>query len=653
MDAIQKANSGHPGAPMGMADMAEVLWNDFIEHNPANPDWPDRDRCVFSNGHGSMLIYALLHLQGFDLDIEEIKNFRQLHSKTPGHPEYGVTPGVENTSGPLGQGIAMATGMALAERMLAEQFNRPGFEVVDHYTYVFMGDGCMMEGISHECCSLAGALGLGKLIALYDDNDISIDGRVEGWFTDDTPGRFEAYGWHVVPNIDGHDPEAVAKAIEEARSVTDRPSLICCKTLIGKGAPNVCGSEKCHGSPLGEEEVAAARKEMNWPNEPFHVPKEIYEAWDGRDKGARLEAEWKEKFEAYRKEFPALAAEFERRIRGELPSGFDEAAEGFIAQLQSQAEAMATRKASGKSIEGYAPMLPEMVGGSADLTGSNKTMWSGSKAVTPGGFGGNYIYYGVREFAMAAMMNGMALHGGIIPYGGTFHVFSDYSRHALRMAALMGIRVLHVLTHDSIGVGEDGPTHQPVEHTASLRLIPKMHVWRPCDTAETAAAWKRALMREDGPACLVLTRQSLPHQERDSGQLADIAKGGYVLKDFGGPPELIIIATGSEVAPAVQAAERLSAGGRGVRVVSMPCVEAFEEQDRAYRDAVLPPEVTARVAVEAGVPDMWYKYVGRDGRVVGMSGFGESAPGKVLFEYFGFTADKVAEAAERAMGAAG
>ncbi len=646
MDAVQKAKSGHPGAPMGMADIAEVLWNDFLKHNPNNPKWWDRDRFVLSNGHGSMLIYSLLHLTGYDLSMEDIKNFRQLHSKTPGHPEYGYTPGVETTTGPLGQGITNAVGMALAEKVLAAQFNRDGHHVIDHYTYVFLGDGCLMEGVSHEACSLAGTLGLGKLIAFWDDNGISIDGHVDGWFTDDTPARFEAYGWHVVRNVDGHDPEAIAKAIREARSVNDKPSLICCKTVIGYGAPNLCGSHDCHGAPLGEDEVAATRENLGWKYPPFEIPDEIYAGWDAREKGARAEAAWNEKFAAYKAAHPDLAAELERRMKGEFPADWAEKARAVIAEMVTKNDKMATRKASQAAINAYAPLLPEMLGGSADLTGSNNTDWKGSVSITNTVADGNYIHYGVREFGMAAMMNGMALHGGFIPYGGTFLVFSDYARNALRMSALMKLRTIYVFTHDSIGLGEDGPTHQPIEHVASLRMIPNMSVWRPCDLVETAVAWKAALERSDGPTSLILTRQNLEPQSRTEAQVADIARGGYILRDCEGTPELILIATGSEVALAMGAAEVLAGEGRKVRVVSMPSTDVFEAQDAGYRDQVLPAAVTARVAIEAGVTDYWRKYVGLEGRVVGIDRFGESAPASDLFKHFGFTVDNVVKVAK-------
>ena len=643
MDAVQKANSGHPGAPMGMADIAEVLWNDFLKHNPANTKWADRDRFVLSNGHGSMLVYSLLHLAGYDLSMDDIKNFRQLHSRTPGHPEYGYTPGVETTTGPLGQGVTNAVGMALAEKVLAGQFNRDGHHIVDHYTYTFLGDGCLMEGVSHEACSLAGTFGLGKLIAFYDDNGISIDGHVEGWFTDDTPMRFKGYGWHVVSGVDGHDPEAIKKAIKEARSVNDKPSLICCKTVIGYGAPNLCGSHDCHGAPLGEDEIAATRENLGWKHAPFDVPAEIYAGWDARKKGAELEKGWNDKFASYKKAYPDLAAEFERRISGRLPADWAKQSEAFIKSLAAKGEKVATRKASQIALDGYGPLLPEMLGGSADLTGSNNTNWKGSRALTNTDSEGNYLHYGVREFGMSAIMNGITLHGGFIPYGGTFLVFSDYARNAVRMAALMKARSIFVYTHDSIGLGEDGPTHQPIEHVTSLRIIPHMFVWRPCDTVETAVAWKAAIERADGPTSLILTRQGLPHQHRSDQQIADIARGGYILRDCDGQPDAIIMATGSEVALAVEAAEQLAAQGKKVRVVSMPSTDVFDAQDKAYRESVLPAAVTARVAVEAGVTDLWLKYVGLNGAVVGINRFGESAPAGELFKQFGFTADNVAK----------
>ena len=645
MDAVQKANSGHPGAPMGMADIAEVLWNDFMHHNPVNTKWPNRDRFVLSNGHGSMLIYSLLHLTGYDLGIEDIKQFRQLHSRTPGHPEYGYTPGVETTTGPLGQGITNAVGMAIAEKMLAGQFNRDGHKIVDHYTYVFMGDGCMMEGISHEACSLAGTLGLGKLIAFWDDNGISIDGHVEGWFTDDTAKRFEAYGWHVVRGVDGHDPEAVKKAIQEARSVNDKPSMICCKTVIGWGAPNLCGSHDCHGAALGEEEVAATRENLGWKYPPFVVPDEIYAGWNARDKGAKAEAAWAEKFAHYKAAHPALAAEFERRvINGELPADWAAKAKDFVAAVNAKGEKIATRKASQNAIGGFAPLLPELVGGSADLAGSNLTLWKDAKGISNTVSDGNYIYYGVREFAMSAIMNGIALHGGFIPYGGTFLVFSDYARNAVRMSALMKQRVIYVYTHDSIGLGEDGPTHQPIEHVSSLRIIPNMQLWRPCDAVESAVAWQAAVERTDGPSCLVFSRQGLAHMPRDDQQIAAIRRGGYTLLDCQGAPQAIVIATGSEVEIAVAAAKTLADGGVKVRVVSMPSTNLFDAQDAAYKESVLPKAVTARVAIEAGVSDFWARYVGDHGKVIGINRFGESAPIAALYKEFGFTAENVVKA---------
>jgi transketolase len=646
MDAVQKANSGHPGAPMGMADIAEVLWNDFLKHNPSNPKWVDRDRFVLSNGHGSMLLYSLLHLTGYDLPMEEIKNFRQLHSKTPGHPEYGYAPGVETTTGPLGQGITNAVGMAIAEKVLAGQFNRDGHHIVDHYTYVFLGDGCLMEGISHESCSLAGTLGLGKLIAFYDDNGISIDGHVEGWFTDNTPKRFEAYGWHVVRDVDGHDPESIKKAILEARSVNDKPSMICCKTVIGYGAPNLCGSHDCHGAPLGADEIKATRENLGWNYEPFVIPDSIYAGWDARGKGVQVEKSWNDKFAAYKKAFPDLAAEFERRLKGELPKDWNQKAEEFIKSVDAKAETIASRKASQNALNGYGPVLPEFLGGSADLAGSNLTIWKGSKGVSNTVSDGNYIYYGVREFGMSAIMNGIALHGGFIPYGATFLMFSEYARNALRMAALMKVPTIFVYTHDSIGLGEDGPTHQAVEQTATLRLIPNMSVWRPCDAVESAVAWKLAIERKKGPSCLIFSRQNLPHQARDAQKIAAISRGGYVLSEAeGGKPQAVIIATGSEVGLAVEAQKLLAARGKKVRVVSMPSTDTFDAQDAAYRESVLPKGVK-RVAVEAGVTDVWHKYVGLDGKVVGLDRFGESAPAGVLFKHFGFTGENVAKTVE-------
>ena len=649
MDAVQKAKSGHPGAPMGMADIAEVLWNDFLHHNPANPNWVNRDRFILSNGHGSMLIYSLLHLTGYDLSIEDLKQFRQLHSKTPGHPEYGYAPGVETTTGPLGQGITNGVGMALAERTLAGQFNRDGHHIVDHYTYVFMGDGCMMEGISHEACALAGTLGLGKLVAFWDDNGISIDGHVENWFSDDTPKRFEAYGWHVVRDVDGHDADAIAAAIREAKSVNDKPTLICTKTVIGYGSPNLCGSHDCHGAPLGEEEIAATRENLGWPYAPFEIPDEIRAGWDAREKGAAAEAAWNEKFAAYKAAYPDLAAEFERRMAGDLPANWDQVAADFIAAVNEKAESPATRKASQNTITAYAAALPEFLGGSADLTPSNLTSWPDAKAITNTVTDGNYLSYGVREFGMSHIMNGVALHGGFIPFGGTFLMFSEYARNALRMAALMKQRSIFVYTHDSIGLGEDGPTHQPVEQTATLRMIPNMSVWRPCDAVETAVAWRAAIEKKDGPTCLIFSRQGLPHQQRSEDQIAAIAKGGYVLREGGENPDAIIIATGSEVALAMGAAEEMAAKGKQVRVVSMPAVDVFEAQDEAYRESVIPSSVTARVVVEAGVTAAWYKYAGLNGKVVGLDRFGESAPAAELFKLFGFTVENVVAAVEEVL----
>jgi len=646
MDAVQKANSGHPGAPMGMADIAEVLWNDYLVHNPANPDWPNRDRFVLSNGHGSMLLYSLLHLSGYDLPIEEIENFRQLHSKTPGHPEYGYTPGVETTTGPLGQGLGNAVGMALAEKILADQFNRPGHDVVDHYTYTFLGDGCLMEGISHETCSLAGTLGLGKLIAFYDDNGISIDGEVEGWFTDDTPARFLAYGWQVINDVNGHSPSEVKAAIEAARHENGKPTLICCKTIIGKGAPNKQGSESCHGAPLGGDEIAATRLALGWDYAPFVVPAGVYAGWNALDKGASAELDWNEAMTAYTAAHPELAAELSRRLAGELPADFSAQAAAYIARCQEEGESVASRKASQNCLNAYGPLLPELLGGSADLAGSNLTLWSGSRGVTAHDASGNYIYYGVREFGMAAIMNGIALHGGFINYGATFLIFMEYARNAVRMSALMRQQSIFVFTHDSIGLGEDGPTHQPVEQLTALRATPNMHTWRPCDTVESAVAWKSALERSDGPSSLVFSRQGLPHQNRNAEQLADVARGAYVLRDTHGRPDAIIIATGSEIHLAMAAAEQLAETGKQVRVVSMPCAELFEQQDAAYREAVLPSDVLARVAVEALHADFWYKYVGLDGRVVGMTTFGESAPAGELMKLFGFTVDNVVAVVE-------
>jgi len=648
MDAVQKANSGHPGAPMGMADIAEVLWNGHMKHNPSNPAWADRDRFVLSNGHGSMLIYSLLHLTGYDLSIDDLKAFRKLHSKTPGHPEYGYTPGVETTTGPLGQGITNAIGMALAERTLAAQFNREGHDIVDHYTYTFLGDGCMMEGISHESCSLAGVWGLGKLIAFWDDNGISIDGHTEGWFRDDTPKRFEAYGWHVIRDVDGHDADAIDKAIHEAKSVNNKPTLICCKTVIGYGAPNLCGSHDCHGAPLGDEEIKATRENLGWPYGPFEIPDEIYAGWDAKEKGKAAEDAWAEKFAAYKAAYPELAAEFERRMNGDLPDNWQQVADDYIKATDEAAASPATRQASQKAITAYAAALPEFLGGSADLTPSNLTSWPDSKTITDTVADGNYISYGVREFGMSAIMNGVTLHGGFIPFGGTFLMFSEYARNALRMAALMGVRSLFVYTHDSIGLGEDGPTHQPIEQISTLRLIPNMSTWRPCDAVETAVAWKCAVEKKSGPSCLIFSRQGLPHQTRSDDQLSLIAHGGYILQDCDGTPDAIIIATGSEVALAMDAAKELTGEGKKIRVVSMPCTEVFDEQDQEYKDSVLPPSVTARVAVEAGVTDFWYKYVGT-GRVVGIDRFGESAPAGELFPHFGFTVEHVVGAVKGVM----
>jgi transketolase len=642
MDAVQAANSGHPGMPMGMAEIAVALWNRHLRHNPDNPKWADRDRFVLSNGHGSMLLYSVLHLTGYALPMEELRRFRQLHSMTPGHPEVGVTPGVETTTGPLGQGIANAVGMALAERLLAAEFNQPGLAIVDHHTYVFLGDGCLMEGISHEACSLAGTLGLGKLTALYDDNGISIDGKVQGWFTDDTPKRFEAYGWHVIAAVDGHDVDAVDRAISASKAVTDRPSLICCKTIIGKGSPKRAGTAKAHGEALGVEDVAATRVAIGWNYPPFEIPKHIYEGWDARARGAAIEHEWDERFGAYEKQQPELAREFRRRTAGELPAGWKAHCDALLSKIEAKAETIATRKASQNAIEGLAPVLPEFVGGSADLTGSNLTNWSGAKPVSASG-GGNYISYGVREFGMAAIANGIALHGGRIPFCGTFLTFSDYQRNALRMAALMKLRNIFVFTHDSIGLGEDGPTHQSVEHVSSLRLMPNLDVWRPCDTVESARAWISAVERRDGPSALVFSRQNLQFQKRDAQALAGIARGAYVLADCAGAPQALILATGSEVQLAMGAQATLAQEGVRVRVVSMPSTSVFDRQDAAYRETVLPRGMP-RVAVEAGVSDYWRKYVGLDGAVIGIDRYGESAPGPELFKYFGFTVDNVVAA---------
>lgn len=646
MDAVQQANSGHPGAPMGMADIAQVLWGDFLNHNPSNPEWANRDRFVLSNGHGSMLIYSLLHLSGYTLPIEELKNFRQLHSKTPGHPEYGYAPGVETTTGPLGQGISNAVGMAIAEKMLAAQFNKPDFDIVDHFTYCFLGDGCLMEGVSHEACSLAGTLGLGKLVAFWDDNGISIDGEVEGWFTDDTPARFESYGWHVIAGVDGHDPDAIAAAIEAAKAETTRPTMICCKTVIGFGSPNKSGSHDSHGSPLGLDEVQATRDQLGWQHGPFEVPEDIYAQWDAKKSGADAEQSWNSLLADYSTAHPELAAELKRRLAGELPADFPQKADEFIQQTQQKAENIASRKASQNSIEAFASILPEVVGGSADLAGSNLTLWSGSKGITADDAGGNYIFYGVREFGMSGIMNGIGLHGGFRSYGATFLMFMEYARNAVRMASLMGIPNIFVYTHDSIGQGEDGPTHQPIEQVANLRLTPNLDTWRPCDGAETAVAWRSAIERTSGPTALVFSRQGLPAQTRTEEQLANVARGGYVLVDCDTAPDAIVIATGSEVGIAVEAAEKLSAKGHAVRVISMPSTSVFDAQDASYRDQVLPKTVTKRIAVEAAHVDFWHKYVGFDGAIVGMSTFGESAPGGALMKHFGITADAIVEAAE-------
>lgn len=640
MDGVQKAKSGHPGAPMGMADIAEVLWRGFLKHNPSNPQWVDRDRFILSNGHGSMLIYSLLHLSGYDVSIDDIKNFRQLHSKTPGHPEYGYTPGVETTTGPLGQGITNAVGMAIAERTLAAQFNRPGHEIVDHYTYTFVGDGCLMEGVSHEACSLAGTLKLGKLIALYDENGISIDGHIEGWFTDDTAKRFEAYGWHVIRGIDGHDAQAIKLAIEQAQAVTDKPSLLMCKTIIGFGSPNKAGSHDCHGSPLGDTEIEATRKNIGWQYAPFEIPEQYYTAWDAKPKGQKLEEQWNQRFAAYEKAHPELAKEFKRRTTNQLPQNWQQDAKAFVEHLQANPATIATRKASQNAIEAFGKILPDFLGGSADLAPSNLTMWSGSKEILANP-DGNYIHYGVREFGMSAIMNGIALHGGFVPYGATFLMFMEYARNALRMAALMKIRSIFVYTHDSIGLGEDGPTHQPVEQMASLRLTPNMSTWRPCDQVESAVAWQYAIEREDGPTALIFSRQNLKQQDRTPEQLANVYRGGYILKDCDGTPELILIATGSEVELAVEAYETLTREGKLVRVVSMPATDAFDKQDSSYKETVLPSSVTKRIAIEAGIADYWYKYVGLTGKVIGMTSFGESAPAELLFKEFGFTVENV------------
>ncbi|MEZ9906735.1 transketolase [Vibrio breoganii] len=645
MDGVQQANSGHPGAPMGMADIAEVLWRGHLNHNPQNPEWADRDRFILSNGHGSMLIYSLLHLTGYELSIDDLKNFRQLHSKTPGHPEYGYAPGIETTTGPLGQGITNAVGMAMAEKALAAQFNKEGHDIVDHYTYAFMGDGCLMEGISHEACSLAGTLGLGKLVAFWDDNGISIDGEVEGWFSDDTPKRFEAYGWHVIPAVDGHDAQAINAAILAAKA-DPRPTLICTKTVIGFGSPNKAGTHDCHGAPLGQDEIVATKAALGWEHGPFDVPADIYAEWDAKESGAAKEAAWNAKFEAYAAAYPAEAAELKRRVNGELPAEWEEKANQIIADLQANPANIASRKASQNALEAFGQMLPEFMGGSADLAPSNLTMWSGSKSLEANDFSGNYIHYGVREFGMTAIMNGIALHGGFVPYGATFLMFMEYARNAMRMAALMKIQNIQVYTHDSIGLGEDGPTHQPVEQMASLRLTPNMSTWRPCDQVESAVAWKLAIERKDAPTALIFSRQNLAQQERDASQVADIAKGAYILKDCAGTPELIIIATGSEVELAVAAQAELTAAGKAVRVISMPSTDAFDKQDEAYRESVLPSSVTKRIAVEAGIADFWYKYVGFGGKIIGMTTFGESAPAGELFKMFGFTTENVVNTAK-------
>lgn len=647
MDAVQKAGSGHPGAPMGMADIAEVLWRDFLKHNPTNPNWPDRDRFILSNGHGSMLIYSLLHLSGYDLTMADIQSFRQLHAKTAGHPEYGYAPGIETTTGPLGQGITNGVGMALAEKVLADQFNRPGHEIVDHHTYVFMGDGCMMEGISHEACSLAGTLGLGKLIAFWDDNGISIDGEVEGWFSDDTPKRFEAYGWHVIADVDGHNAQSIRQAILEAQAETSKPTLICCKTIIGFGSPNKSASHDCHGAPLGEEEVALVRQNLGWEYAPFEIPHEIYQAWDAKVAGKDAEAQWANRFVEYESAYPELAAEFNRRVKGDLPENWAQISEDVIKTLQANPATIATRKASQNAIEAFGAHLPEFLGGSADLTPSNLTNWSGSKAITAQDASGNYLSYGVREFAMSAMMNGIALHGGFIPYGGTFLMFMEYARNALRMAALMKQRSIFVYTHDSIGLGEDGPTHQPVEQIASLRLTPNMSTWRPCDQVETAVAWKAAVERTDGPTSLIFSRQNLVQFERDEETLENIAKGGYILSDCDGEPELILIATGSEVALAMDAKAQLN--NVRCRVVSMPATDVFDAQSAQYQQHVLPTHVTKRIAIEAGIRDYWFKYAGLQGEIIGMTSFGESAPADQLFEMYGFTVANVVDTAKRMM----
>lgn len=648
MDAVQKAKSGHPGAPMGMADIAEVLWNDHLKHNPEDPKWADRDRFVLSNGHGSMLLYSLLHLSGYELSLEQLQNFRQLHSPTAGHPEFGYAPGIETTTGPLGQGFANAVGFAIAEKTLAAQFNRPGHTIVDHHTWCFLGDGCLMEGISHEAASLAGTQQLGKLIALYDDNGISIDGEVEGWFTDDTAKRFEAYGWHVVPNVDGHKPEEIQAAIALAKQNDDKPSLIICKTIIGFGSPNKQGKEESHGAPLGEDEVALARKQLEWPHAPFHIPEPIYSAWDAREAGKARQQEWEARFTRYTEAFPTEAREFKRRMKAQLPAEL--ATEAMIEQAQEKGDSIATRKASLEALNVIGPQMPELLGGSADLAPSNLTFWKDAKAITPEDASGNYLHYGVREFGMGAVMNGIALHGGFVPYGATFLIFMEYMRNAVRMAALMGQQAIYVFTHDSIGLGEDGPTHQPIEQLTSLRTTPNLNTWRPCDAVETAAAWGAAIKRHSGPTALVLSRQNLPHQARSKAQLASIQRGGYVLKDCDGTPELLLIATGSEVALAMDAAAELEQQGKNVRVVSMPSTYRFNGQDAEYRESVLPKAVTKRIAIEAAHADYWYKYVGLEGRVIGMTTYGESAPAGELFDHFGFTVENILKQANELLG---
>ncbi len=646
MDAVQQAQSGHPGAPMGMADIAEVLWNDFLKHNPNNPNWPDRDRFVLSNGHGSMLIYSLLHLSGYDLPIEELQQFRQLHSKTPGHPEYNYTPGVETTTGPLGAGLSNAVGMAIAEKTLGAHFNRKTFDIVDHYTYCFLGDGCLMEGLSHECCSLAGTLGLGKLIAFWDDNGISIDGNVEGWFTDNTPARFEAYGWHVIADVNGHDPAQIQQAITQAKTVTDKPTMICCKTVIGFGSPNKSGTHNCHGAPLGVDEIAAAREFLNWPHAPFDIPAEVYEGWNAHAKGAEQEQQWLTLFNGYQSKHPVLAAEFQRRvIDKKLPESFEQESNKYIAQCQQEGANIASRKASQNTIETFGEILPELLGGSADLAGSNLTLWSGSKGITAEDADGNYLYYGVREFGMSGIMNGISLHHGFINYGATFLMFMEYARNAIRMSALMGIQNIFVYTHDSIGQGEDGPTHQPIEQIANLRLTPNLTTWRPCDAVESAVAWQAAILSQQAPSALIFSRQGLPHQARNSQQVSDIAKGGYILKACQATPELILIATGSEVGLAMESAQQLSEQGVQVRVVSMPSTNVFDRQSLEYRESVLPKSVKSVIAIETAHVDFWHKYVGSYGKIIGMSTFGESAPGAQLLQYFGFTTENVVDTA--------